>query len=839
MARAWPLALVGELWHEARLAVRRLWSAPSFTLLAALSLALGLGAATAAYAVCDSLFWRNSSVPDADHLAVVTRQIATSRDLWRGVISPDDFEILRKRVRSATALAASMLLVETLNDGTRTSPFTVQAVTGSYFGVVGLPLSLGRGILDADNRLGAQPVVVLSQSFWRAKAGADSGIIGRTVEVGGRPFVVIGVAAQGMQSGLDVSGQVGLLYSDGWIPLADSTRAGSSPAVARGKPNLTVVARTSAGVPLQAFAAEVRSIGLALDDSAPLDTSGSIGGSRSRSWSVTTAAAIAREQGSGTDAAGDLVAALVSLVLLVACTNLTNMMVGRGMSRLHEIGLRRALGASGARLLRGQCAEAAVLAVLGGLGALLVASLLLRLFTTRIPYTNFQVIILKPGFSPPAILFWSGLLLASFAVFGIIPALQVMTASLRERSGSGRVAVTTTRWAGRRRLIALQVTASTALVILTIAAHRGVAVSAHHNPGFDLDHLAIGLVDLRPMQHDPARKDLAIGALAAAVRAQPEFESAALTAGLPIGTGVRVRQVARVSALEGTPVWRPAVVVAATPGIFGTLGVPIRRGRSFGDHETIATDPVIVISEGLSGHLFGTSEAVGRRIRYQGPQDAAEKAVEVIGVAGDTDTLNLFGRQVGTVYVPLAQEDTESVILVGRAANDPASLTHVFAPLVHKVDPHLAVQFASTGPIAMTPGYVVLRMAAAVSGGLSFLAIALAMLGLYGVLSHIVVSRKREIGVRLALGAERRRVLRMVINDGLYPVAWGLGIGLLLGLGAQLVLRATSAGRSISLIDPVDLVLVPVTLVASGLLAAYVPARRASRLDPNVVLREL
>jgi putative ABC transport system permease protein len=831
------LTLADQLRREFRLALRRLWATPVFTVFAVISLALGLGVTTAVYSTVAALVWNPTSIEDADRLAVVTRRVPGTRKGWLGAVSRSDFDDLRRQMRSVSAMAASSLVACALNDGIETSAFTARAVSGNFFALARLPLHLGRGIEDADDRSGADPVVVLSHAFWQSKAGGDRSILGRTVRIGGHPFIVIGVAGGRISTTRDLYGQYGLVGADGWIPLADRALATGLVAVPGDEPALTVIARMPAASALPAIATEVGGIGAALDQSMPLgDPANGSGGART--WSATSAAALVREQ-AGLGRAGDVVVLVVGLLLVIACTNLANLTLGRSRSRVHEFAVRRSLGASRGRLVREQCAESVVLAALGGVGALAVSTALLRYFTADFPLTNLQVIALRPKLSAPALEAAAVSLLASLAVIGVIPALHLTRATLRERLARADAGASPTRWQGRRRLIGAQVAISTALMLVAFASTRAATADARHDPGFDVPHLAIGFVRLQGPPEAAARTQGLIEALDAATEAQPGFESVALAAALPLGIGPALRQLARLSAMEEPSAFETAVVVPATPGIFRTLGVPILRGRGFDARDTRTTRPVIVTSERTARRVFGSADVVGRQMTYVGPSDTTPGIVEVIGVARDTDTVDLFDRRVGAVYVPLAQRDARAVILVGRTAGDPAPMARTFAGIVRRVNPDLAVEFASTGPMAMTPGSVLLRTAATLSAALSVLAVALAMLGLYGVLSHLVGSRTREIGLRLALGAEPGRVRWMIVGEGLRPVVWGVGVGLVVAIGARLVLRAIAAGRNISAIDPLAVGVVAAALIIAGAFACYLPARRASRVAPNVALRDL
>ena len=828
------------LWRDLRLALRRLRATPAFAAFAAVSIALSLGVTTAVYSTVSALVWNTSPIADAHHLAIL-RQTTGGSTSWRWTISPADFDALRSRVQSASAVAASSALSGVLDDGARTSGVLAQAVTGNFFAVVQLPIGLGRGIQESDDRPDSDPVIVLSHEFWQSKTGGDPGLIGRTVRLSGHPFIVVGVIAQRFRNGRDLNGQVGLAHGDAFIPLA------AKPVVIPGPPthddaSLTVLARLPKGTSTQTFAAEVTSIGAALDRSAPLGVGAASGRPPARSWSVSTAAAIAREESVAFVTAGRLVVMLVALVLIVACTNIANLTLGRGARREYEFGVRRALGATRGRLILGQCVESVVLALIGGVGALLIAQILIYFVTTDVPLSNAAVLAVHPSLDSSVLLAAGGALLGSLVVFGLLPAVQLAGASVHERIASDAVGASPNRWRGRRSLIAGQVTISTAFMLIAFASTRAVAVNARQDPGFDLPHLAVASVDLRPMNWDTARARQAIASIDAAARSHPAFTSVALTMGLPLGEGSRVRQLARVAPdADDFDVAGRAVLVRAmlsTPAIFPTLGVPILRGRGFDHHDAETSSLVMVVSEDVARQMFGTGDVVGRQLSYLGPMNDTPRSAEVIGVARETNS-RVFDVKMGSVYLPLVQHVANRVLILGRVAGDPAPRVRTFAEVVRTVEPDLAVEFAATGPMLMTPALVVLRFASLLSGGLSILAMCLSMLGLYGVLSHVVERRTREIGVRLALGADPDRVRRLVVGEGLRPVLWGLGVGVVVGIGARGVLRATDVAKDISVIDFPAFAVVSTTLVLAGFTASYRPARRASKTEPNVALRHL
>jgi predicted permease len=878
-----------QLSRELRLALRRLLAAPLFSAFAILSIALGLGVTTAVYSTISGLVWNTSSFEDADRIAVITQLTSDRNRSWRWQISKADFDALQDRLRSRLALSGSSPVSGILNDGAQTSVFLGQAVTGNFFSMVGLPMALGRGIQESDDRPDADPVVVLSHEFWQTKTGGDPNLVGRTVRIDERPFVVIGVVAGSFKNGRYLDGQFGIANGDAWIPFAartppatpsdppatpsadksapaaSPTSSTQSPTItpSTGKsagnsaptqppqptptpppakePGLTVLVRPPTGRTIASIAAEVASVSAALDRSTPLSNASADGRLVTRSWSAVSASEITRAQADAAVKAGGAIVLLVGLVLVVACTNIANLTLGRGAWRQHEFSVRRALGASRGRLIREQCMESLIVALFGGAGALLIAQSLVRAVTTDIPQGNGTVTAVRPELNTPALIAAGGSLLVSLVVFGLIPAIQLTRTTLRDRLAGDAVGATPSRWRGRGWLIAGQVAISTAFLLVAFASVRAVNAVARQDPGFDLSHLAVASINFRPRHWDTTRTQQAIASIDTVARTASGFTSIAFTMGLPLGEGPRLRQLARVSIPDDStaqPRELPVRALPSTPSIFRTLGVPILRGRGFDDHDIATTPQVIVISAEVAREMFGVVDAVGRQLRYLGPVDDTPRLSEIVGVAQDVNS-RVFDLKLGTVYVPLAQEDVQRVLIVGRTVRDPGLTVRNFAKIVRLADPDLAVEFAATGPMVMTPTYIVLRLAGLLSGSLAILAVTLAMVGLYGVLSHVVARRTREIGVRLALGAETNRVRRMIVAEGLRPVLWGLGLGQFVGIGARALLRATDVAHSISPVDPTAIAVSATTLLVAGLVATYFPARHASKVDPNDALRSL
>lgn len=878
---------IDSLWRDLRFAARRLRATPAFTVFAVVSLALGLGVTTAVYATIGSVSWNRPSSVDESRVVVLTKLEDRSSPYYGGAFRRPDLEFLSSRLRAASALAVAMPVLTTLDDGRVTSQFFATAVSGNYFSVTALPIAFGRGLEPADDAPGADRVVVLTDAFWRRRLAGDPSVIGRQVRIAGDLYLVVGVTSPSVRERTDLYGFVGFIHGDGWM---SRSAVASSPQAAPFEDSLTlftVLPRTS----VPTFAADVADAGKELDRQRPLlrhQDSGAV--QIPRRWSAATLTDIEYAQEQHFDRYLELSVVLVALVLLVATTNLANLMLSRGAVRRHEVATRMALGATYGRVIREQCAEGALIAIAGGVGAAIVAKTVTWLVTADLMMPFGQSFSLEPALDSGAAIAAALALASALVTFGVIPAWQLTRESLRNGMAGDAAGAAPGRWRGRRMLIAAQVAVSTTFLLMGAAALRPVIDEARHDPGIDLPHLAVGSIGLRAIQTSVDRaqppkgeandgvKSLnsssldtiidsnaqnvkrALRALDAAVRGEAAFSSAALAQGLPVGSRSQFGFLSRVDASSRDA---QVVVIAATPDIFSTLGVAIVRGRGFDDRDAAATpvprdsdgpaatssasksagatEPAVVLSARTARDLFGSIDVVGQVVHCQLP-GAIAATCHVIGISSDTDTFAENQRNFGSVYTPLSPDvaaTSSTILLVARTSGDPQTLLPLFERLAHRANPDLYVTFASTGSRLVGSLYLLLRGLALLAVGLAVLATTLAMVGLYGVLSHIVSRRTREIGIRVALGAETADVRSLVVRDGLRPVIWGLAFGLFAGTGARILMRFVEKEPSIARIDLLASAVAIVVLLVAGLAASYAPARRASNVDPNVALRHL
>lgn len=849
-----PLRPLHGFGADLKLAVRRLAATPLFTMFAVLSLAIGLGVTTAAYSVVASLFFAPSGIADEERVVkLVTRW---DGNLIAGGISRPDYQDLRGAQQSLSNVTASAGLELAVASPTSTDLTRAEAVDGHYFETLGARPALGRTI-DVQDVAKTHAVVILSHALWSLRFDGDPSIIGREIYVAGRRFEVIGVAPEGFFGG---EGRLSARHV--WIPLTADPRAAAPTLVERDRQRLVVIGRLALGVTIQTAAAELAAIGARLDAAYPRR---SAVGPVKRDW---TAKPMEADDGQIIlRRFGFAFVALVALVLVVACTNLANLVLARGSSRQQELAVRRAIGASRWRLVREQCAESLLLAVAGAGAGWLVFTALSAGLDIDVPLTSKMLISFRPEIDPAVAAVAGVALLLSLVVFGLEPALRLTrNRPLRPDLGSAAGSVGVPQAKRHRRLIRGQVAISTGFFILATLSQNYILAEARHDSGVELERIALATMNFWTQQWDDDRARQALARVLKEIEKDPSVQSAAVTTGVPFGASNTPR-------FSISPADRPitdrenarqALAVAATPRIFRTLGVPMLRGRGFDDRDTAGGQLVVVLSAQTARRLFGTIEVVGRQIQLKpsastgprrrtvagklalqtpfspSPPDAEVETASVIGVASDTDVGQRFSRRADLIYLPLSQRPATVAfgIAIVRTGGSPYVALRVLRDALRRVDPNLAVESSGTGPGALGGPTVFLRTASLMALSLGAMTLLLTMVGLHGVQSHGVTQRTREIGVRMSFGATAAQIRALVLRDGFRPVLQGLAIGILLGfVGRGLVRAFWWDGMSVA--DAWMLIAVPVPLLVAAFFACWIPAHRASRVDPNVALRHL
>ena len=824
---------------------RRLRAAPSFTLFSVLTLALGIGATTAIYSVVYAAVLRPPDIRDIDRVANLYHA-----DPRRGSsvslisLSRADFEDYRAVQTSFEFLAAWQPFRLPLAADGSAEWLMGEAVGGQYFAVVGFQAALGRVIQPSDDTPKAPRVLVLSDGLWKRRFAGDPTVVGRVVKLGAQVFEIIGVAPPAFR-GVSMPN---VLPTAGWIPLSAAPVSSPDDLTDRERRTVFAKGRLRPGKSMDEARAELRAIAHRLDLSFPiglnLDARFKAPPNVSRPWVLLPAASVKMHE-SVDRVARPLAATImfaVGLVLLVACTNVANLVLARGTARRHETAVRLALGATRWRLVREQIVEASLLALAGGAAAFVVARILMaRVLSGELRLAPALSVAFAPSMNTSVAFAAAASTAVALIVFGIIPAIHGSQGSLRDAIASDGHNTPLPRWRGRRGLIACQVAVSAGLVSVAVLCAQQLIALARHDTGIDVDRLAVVRVPFQQPRYDEGLGRRVVEDILESARRLPNVESVALSSGFPIELGGSVGGSVGVSPDQVSRGYYDFMV--STPEVFGTWGVQILEGRRFDGRDTAASERVVILTRRLARELFSNGAAVGRQMFIRLRQSAAEpspplETVTVIGIAADTDVGDVGNRGGGFLYLPWSQHYQRSVTITARTTGDPTSLIDPLKRVVNRADSDLAVMDAAPASALGGGRSLVLKVGAAASGLLGWLSLILAMAGLYGVLSELVLRRTREIGIRMALGADARRLLGMVLLDGARPVVAGLAIGLGCGVVLRVGFRPLFI-RMLPAFDPLTVSLVPVAFIVAALLAAYVPARRASRVDPNVALRQL
>jgi putative ABC transport system permease protein len=799
---------------------------------------VGVGVTTAAYSVVAALFWEKSPVPDPDRAVLLLNADSPGDPRW--VLSRPDFDDLAATQRSFASLAASQFLYPAVELSGVTEIRQAEGVDDHYFAVLGATPFIGRFIQAADIVDGAPSVVVVSHALWRRHFGEAPDVVGQTLRIGGRPFEVIGVAPAGFEGPL--SGPRG---SRLWVTLPEAAQLwGGSRLPARDQRRLTAFGRLRPGVDVRSATAELAAIGATLDARYPRPASEQPEGA-SRRWSGRSV----KDLGAGAAVAsrlGWILLGLVALVLAVACTNLANLVLARGTARHQEVAVRRALGASRWRLVREQTAESVLIALAGGLTAWPVLLVLRSVLKIDVLVAPGWIVSLQPDISLAALMAAGVALLLCLVVFGLEPALQLTRkADVRGELVASAGSVGVPKVSRQRRLLRWQVAVSTGFFIVTSLCVRYLVLEARHESGMDLDRLAVASVDFGLQRWDETRARDAIDRILEDARREPGVDAVAASAGLPFGNNSTPW--ARLTLPVDPDITRQpetALAVLVTPGFFRATGISILRGRAIDERDSAGALPAMVIGESSARRIFGTADVVDRqllvtidRLRWPGAEKPEPAIVTVAGVAEDTDTTHFMARAGSTIYLPLAQEYSPGITLIARAAR-PADGLGALRSATRRAAPDLGLVQAGAAYTILAGPYVVLRtigMVALTLGGITLL---LAMAGLFGVQSHVVSHRTREIGVRMSFGASPAQIRTMVLRDGYKPVLQGLALGVAIGIGARAVIQSQTP-VPIGYVDGWMLVMVPLPLLLAAFFACWLPARRAATVDPNVALRHL
>ena len=806
------------LFQDIRYALRRLWKSPGFALVAMLSIGLAIGANTTVFTLLEHLVLRPlPGVPRSDRLVAVNLGAEGGRPSGFGY---QDYRDWREGARGFDGIAASANAIELALriDGPAQHAWG-EVVSANLFDVLGVRPFLGRAFRPEDEAQ-AIPVAVISHGLWQRTFHGDPGVVGRHVMLNGNDFTVVGVAPEGF------AGSTMGMRHDVWVPLTLYelvTPSGGALSV-RGWRFLEFgIARLRPGVSIEQAREDINAVHRRLIPANQVLRNTTVLVDRVDS---TGLAAMLRP------AMGALFGVTI-LVLLVACANVANLLVARASARRREIGIRLAVGAGRGRLTRQLLTESLVLAVCGGFVGVLVATWPKAAVLSLVPTTSLPIAF-DISIDARVVGVAAVVTVATGIVFGLVPALQAskvaLVPALRDGAAGGS--------ARRSRLQAALVVAQVALSIVALVCAglfvRGLQRAQAVDTGIrQPEGVLLADVNLYTAGYSDSAARQLVDRLLEQVRAVPGVRAAGVATQLPLGFGGYANISVEVDGYAFRPDEdRTALMSVASAQYFETAGVPIVRGRGIAEQDRPDAQPVVVVNEAFSRRYWPGQDPIGKQIRFGG--NTGPWSV-VVGVSRDVKGRRLDAPAPPTFYRSIHGRRPSRFTLHVRAGGDPRALQQALRRSVEQLDPNLALKNVRTMAEHMGAATFTQRIGAWSLSAFGALALVLASVGLFGVLSYAVAQRTREIGVRIAIGASRRDVLGLVVGRAMRLTAIGLGVGVVLAVGAGQLLRSQIFG--VSPLDPLTFAAVIGLLAAVAFLAAWVPARRAAQVDPIIALQ--
>jgi macrolide transport system ATP-binding/permease protein len=822
------LPLAG-FWQELRYAGRLLARSPGFTAIATLSVALGIGVNSTMFSFHDAILFRPLPVREPDSIVTVSaNRIDDPRALEAA--SYADYRDLRDRSRSFDGLIADRLTLLSFarsRDDAREMRMAM-LVTENFFTVLGVQPMLGRGFAPDEGSVpGRDAVVVIGYDFWKNTLSGDPSILNSVVLINGIDFHVIGVAPESF-TGLDQFVRPTL-----FVPVMMAPRLGGAASIQledRTERAFQIKGRLKRGIGLKSAQAEMTSLWQALEREHP-------DGNRHRAIAVRTELQERIAVRPSNAIISALMTALAALVLVIACANVANLLLGRAQARSREMAIRLALGVSRTRLLRQLLTESLLLAMLGGAFGIAFAYggiQFMRVSVAALVQSGFSVVV-SPQLDGRVLAFSLGAALISALLFGVAPAWQIVKTRLVPALKSSELSETNQRRTiGRNVLVVAQVALSMVLLIAAGMVQGGFRRTLSLDPGFRTDHLITMALDTSFTQYAPAQTHDFYRDLVDRVRALPGVRSVALADSLPLDRGARMPVIPEGYQFPQGQESVPIANATVDAEYFTTLNTSVVRGRSFTADDDERSRPVAIVNEAFASTYWPNQNPIGKRLRLNNTQSPW---LEVVGVTKTERYMFILEPPTPFLYLPFAQHEKPSMaLLVETIETNPVDLAAPLRAVVRALDvnqPVFALRTFSNFYQQQATGPQLLVMKVATAMGL--LGLILSLVGLYGLVAYSVARRTREIGIRMAIGAGRRDVLFMVLGQGMMLAISGVLVGAIAIVPVTRLLTAGMAGLGVT--NPTTYIVVPVLLIGLTLVASYVPARRASKVDPLLALR--